>query len=182
MNTDNKTADKKDFKKELESLASEFTKIKEETKKKIETKAYHEGDKDCSSPTDFYKILDDCVTQIYRDLWRSMDNISTRIDNLGSYFYQYQYDHSKGHVPPLTPSQLKTLVENVGADGDWEIVKRSVYAKQILGKITQVNTPRGVFVEAEYIPQKKSRVENWGVGFVNFRTAMVLKFFCLYCN
>ena len=51
-------------------------------------------------------------------------NLSDRISYLADGFFQYTYDHNKGHIPPIKSATTMTkALKALGMEGDYEINK-----------------------------------------------------------
>ncbi len=129
---------------ELKKLSEAFGTI---SKKYLQTKA-DMGEKDSGMD----KKMSDMMGYVYQ----LIDNLHRRVDYVSQAGYEIYDEHmSKStHLPKLSVSQMNKLLENCGASDDYVCNPKQVMAKA-LGKIVSVKTPRGTFVEAEYIPQKK---------------------------
>lgn len=72
-----------------------------------------------------------------------IENVHKRIDSLANDLYNHTYS-SNIHLPPLTAGQLEKLLKNIGAENDYEIKKKIIYA----------NLGRNPILEVSYSPPK----------------------------
>ncbi len=114
------------MKKELLELSLAFTDLEKKFKK---VKA------DNNSPTP-----DDCMDT----MWSLFSNIHARIDRVVGAMYDYQDNHQKGHLPPITgPDKMTKAIKTLGMEGDYSVMKPTIYASKIiagrLGKTLEVD-------------------------------------------
>ncbi len=100
------------------SLKAEFDTVKAEMmpQKEGEDPKYQEL---CSR-------MDRCMSSMYA----MVDNCHSRISAMDNYHYNAMNDHRKGHLPNLSPSQLSAMLKTCGADGDYEVQKKTIYASR----------------------------------------------------
>jgi hypothetical protein len=109
---------------EIKKLEQSFAEIHA---KMIETKAYSE-----CSPEDQYKSLCNCLA-----------NLSERISYVSQSFYNYTYEHSKGHSLPLkTATHVQNYLDACGMGDDYRVEKPVIYASA---------SRRGLEVNAEFV-------------------------------
>lgn len=70
-----------------------------------------------------------------QDLYAYCQELSNRMYAGENSLYSSINQHYEGHLPKLTVGQLKKLIAAAGAEEDYEVVKRAVYAKDKSGKI-----------------------------------------------
>jgi len=73
-------------------------------------------------------------------VYNVVDSAHRRIDNLANTIYDYMYEHSKGHMPPVrTASGMQKLLDAAGMGDDYEVLKPFVSVastkKGILGNM-----------------------------------------------
>lgn len=129
---------------ELKQLSESFATLKTNFLKLKETLGMPMSDKE--EMPDMDKKMNDMMGYVFS----MIDNVHTRIDNLGNYIYDVESKCNKhssvGHLPPLSASQLKKALDVCGAGEDYDVSKPY---------ITSANTKRGYCLEASYIPSKK---------------------------
>ncbi len=86
--------------------------------------------------------MDDASNNEY--LWNCMANIHARIDRVVGAMYDYQDNHQKGHLPPITgPDKMTKAIKTLGMEGDYSVMKPTIYASKIvagrLGKTLEVD-------------------------------------------
>lgn len=81
-----------------------------------------------------------------RNMYDQMCGMINNIYSYADYLYKIQRDnheqlrgdfqnHKKGHVPAMTPSQMKKHLENIGAEDDYEISKPTINMAKSGGRL-----------------------------------------------
>lgn len=116
--------------------------------KKLDLTSLKQAIASCNEEKDSDK-LKEMYSGIMNQVYSSMEYMNSRMENLWSALYKSEekmYSHAQeGHLPSLTPSQLKALLAAAGADEDYDVAKRTIWAAK-----------RGneVIVTASYKPAK----------------------------
>lgn len=122
--------------KALKELNEAAASMQAEFKNKIETmKADGYKSADCCDENKMADIMNYC--------YNMFSSINERISRLSNDMYDYQYRHSKGHLPPITSaSAMKKGLKAFGIEDDYEILKPY---------ISVASTKNGKVLEAEYV-------------------------------
>lgn len=111
-----------DFLKDMDSFKVKLNELKASF---TETKANgEEGEKE-SMPMCSMKDLFNVYNDLYSMILRYYDYAQSNLNELWKYFDK----HQTGHIPPLTPSQLTEILKAAGAEKDWKIEPKVVWAK-----------------------------------------------------
>ncbi len=102
--------------KELQDLTESFAKVEKNFK---ELRAAMPEKED---------IYSKCMDSMYS----MVNNLHDRINRVSQAGYDYQDSHAKNnfHLPQLTASQKEKLLKAAGADGDFEVMKKPIYASR----------------------------------------------------
>lgn len=85
----------------------------------------------------FDEKKDDEFASVCSQLCSEINYLHGRIDRAFEYvsenyndFSTRLYNHADGHIPKLSAGQIKKLLEAVGAQDDYEVIKKPVYAEK----------------------------------------------------
>ena len=126
----NKNAEIEKLSQTFATLQSEFNAVKTELKA---------SDVNTVTVDKMYQAINCMMSSVYS----MIDNCHARISKMDDYYYKMLSEHYQGHLPKLTPSQLNAVLKTCGADEDYEVAKRMIFASK--NEIT-----------AEYIAPQKS--------------------------
>jgi hypothetical protein len=71
-----------------------------------------------------------CPAEVEDRMYQMISNVYKYIDYVQSNFYSWQNNHTDSytHLPKLTPSQTEKLLKAAGADKDFSVEKRVIFA------------------------------------------------------
>lgn len=77
---------------------------------------------------------DEKMNEIMLEMYHMVDNVHNRIDKTNNYLFRIEealWKHgNEGHLPKLTPSQLKKALKNCDADEDYKVEPKVIYANK----------------------------------------------------
>ena len=74
-----------------------------------------------------YSIVSDFAEYMMKEMQWQMNWVNSELDYLYSEFYK----HQQGHIPKISsPSQMSAALKTLGLDGDYDVMKKVVYAKE----------------------------------------------------
>ena len=136
-----------------ESLASKFQEaLKERNAESIESTVSEDGTisvsyaisncEEVKSSCDeedvdkkIYSALSEFAEYFMREMQWQVNWLTSEID----YLYSMMYEHKQGHLPKVnSPSQMEAALKVLGLDGDYDVMKKVVYAKNGM-KINQLS-------------------------------------------
>lgn len=95
-----------------------------------------------SQPEDSkYNDMYNCMNNMARNIYASIDYLHNRMDKMQQTHADYVANHGKGHIPSLTPSQMEKHLKNIGAEGDYNVVRPN---------ILMAKSNKGITIQAEY--------------------------------
>ena len=119
---------KESLKKLLAEDNAKFQEITANLTQKLEKFARANDDKDADD-----KPSKEDMHMMYKDMGSMVEYCHQRIDRAYGAIdecYQEMGEHKFGHLPVLSPSQLTALLAKCGADGDYEVAKRMIFASK----------------------------------------------------
>ena len=116
---------------------SEFNKNKEElTKLNQSFAALNDGFKNLISERKQAKADmggekdDDKMGEMMDYMHSLFSNVHSRIYAMEDNFYSYAAQHDKGHIPPLSPSQMNKMLKGCDANEDYVAQPKVIYASK----------------------------------------------------
>ena len=80
-------------------------------------------------PSDVSPGPDNRMQDMEDMMFRMVSYIHSRINNLEDGFYNWTWEHSKGHIPPISGvSKMEAALETLGLKGDYEVKKPMITA------------------------------------------------------
>lgn len=118
--------------KKLQELEVSFASLLNDMKKVKADEMSEMGEKEDSCESRANELFDYAM--------RICANLSDRITYLGDAFYQYTYQHNKGHIPPIkSASTMEKALKALGMGEDYEVSKPWVsVAKDSRGIVSAV--------------------------------------------
>ena len=82
---------------------------------------------DCDDEKVTREQMYDVIRNMHSYFSSEYNYINSRLNDLYSSLYEYQYDHGKGHTPKLDGAAMTKFLKVMGLEDTYQVVKQSIY-------------------------------------------------------